>query len=65
LPEDTVSASGDSEALRSIPGQREYRARFLSEQLQNIIVLVSEDGPDRSRALHTPHAVHPRSSLVK
>jgi hypothetical protein len=44
-----LSASGDSEALRSIPGLREYRARFLSGQPQNIIVRVIEDGADRVR----------------
>ena|SRR5882724_131659 len=44
-----LSSSGDSEALRSIPGLREYGARFLSGQLQNIIVRVNEDGADRVR----------------
>ena len=38
----------DSEALGRIPGLREYRARFLSGQLQNI-VRVNEDSADRVR----------------
>jgi hypothetical protein len=37
---------GDSEARTRIPGLREYRARFASGQLQNI-VRVKEDGLDR------------------
>jgi hypothetical protein len=39
---------GDSQAPGRIPGLREYRARFLSGQLQNI-VRVNEDSPDRVR----------------
>jgi len=39
---------GDSEATGRIPGLREYRARFLSGQLQNI-VRVYEDSADRIR----------------
>ena len=39
---------GDSEAHGSIPGLREYRARFLSGQLQDI-VRVSEDSVDHVR----------------
>ena len=39
---------GDIESPGRIPGLREYRARFLSGQLQNI-VKVSEDSADRVR----------------
>jgi hypothetical protein len=39
---------GDSEARGIIPGLREYRARFSSGQLQNI-VRVTEDGVDGVR----------------
>jgi hypothetical protein len=39
---------GDSEAHGSIPGLREYRARFLSGQLQDT-VLVNEDSADHVR----------------
>jgi len=39
---------GDSEAHGSIPGLREYRARFLSGQLQDI-VHVNEDSADHVR----------------
>jgi hypothetical protein len=39
---------GDSEARERIPGLREYRARFSSGQLQNI-VRVNEDSVDRVR----------------
>jgi hypothetical protein len=39
---------GDNETRGGIPGLREYRARFSSGQLQNI-VRVTEDGVDRIR----------------
>jgi hypothetical protein len=39
---------GDGKAHGDIPGLREYRARFLSGQLQNI-VRVNEDDADRVR----------------
>ena len=39
---------GDGQVPERIPGLREYRARFLSGQLQNI-VRVNEDSADRVR----------------
>jgi hypothetical protein len=44
----TVDRDGDNESPAKIPGLREYRARFLSGQLQNI-VRVNEDNADRVR----------------
>ena len=44
----TVDRDGDNESPGRIPGLREYRARFLSGQLQNI-VRVNEDRADRVR----------------
>jgi hypothetical protein len=44
----TVDPEGDNESPKRIPGLREYRARFLSGQLENI-VRVSEDNADRVR----------------
>jgi hypothetical protein len=54
---------GDSEAPGSIPALREYRARFLSGQLQNI-VRVNEDAADRVRyGLASFRWFEPRSFL--
>ena len=44
----TVDRDGSNESPERIPGLREYRARFLSGQLQNI-VRVDEDSADRVR----------------
>jgi hypothetical protein len=44
----TVDRDGDNELPARFPGWREYRARFLSGQLQNI-VRVNEDVADRIR----------------
>jgi hypothetical protein len=44
----TVDRDGENKSPGKIPGLREYRARFLSGQLQNI-VRVNEDNADRIR----------------
>ena len=44
----TIDRDGDNESPGRIPSLREYRARFLSGQLQNI-VRVNEDSADRVR----------------
>ncbi len=55
--------NGDNEAPGKTPRLREYRARFLSGQLQNI-VRVAEDGADRVRCgLASFRWFEPRSFL--
>ena len=44
----TVDRDGENESPGRVPGLREYRGRFLSGQLQNI-VRVNEDRTDRVR----------------
>jgi len=45
----TVDREYDHESPGRIPGLREYRARFLSGQLENIVRVSEEDGADRIR----------------
>ena len=55
---------GDPRVPGRIPGLREYRARFLSGQLENI-VRVSEDSPNRVRyGLASFHWFHTPSFLL-